>query len=147
MFNRVRVLHLNRLKERTWLHSFGFFWHSVLYLCSTYWWVASEKLQKMWFCDVLYGWSQFIVHSAKYIQGFTYVAYGRGRVAEDNKGWTIMIIDQGPNVWASIGQRPLGYNVFARMSVALKKNIFSFLEKIVKLLRSIARCSHFPNFL
>ena len=27
-----------------------------------------------------------IVHSAKYIQGFTYVAYGRGRVAEDNKG-------------------------------------------------------------
>ena len=23
MFNRVRVLHLNRLKERTWLHSFG----------------------------------------------------------------------------------------------------------------------------
>ena len=24
MFNRVRVLHLNRLKERTWLHSFGF---------------------------------------------------------------------------------------------------------------------------
>ena len=64
---------------------------------------------------------QLIVHSAKYIQGFTYVAYGRGRVAEDNKGWTIMIIDQGPNVWASIGQRPLGYNVFARMSVALKK--------------------------
>jgi hypothetical protein len=23
MFNRVRVLHLNRLKERTWLHSFA----------------------------------------------------------------------------------------------------------------------------
>ena len=23
IFNRVRVLHLNRLKERTWLHSFG----------------------------------------------------------------------------------------------------------------------------
>ena len=88
-----------------------------------------------------------IVHSAKYIQGFTYVAYGRGRVAEDNKGWTIMIIDQGPNVWASIGQRPLGYNVFARMSVALKKNREKKLEKIVKLLRSIARCIDFPNFL
>ena len=25
IFNRVRVLHLNRLKERTWLHSFGIF--------------------------------------------------------------------------------------------------------------------------
>ena len=25
MFNRVRVLHLNRLKERTWLHSFALF--------------------------------------------------------------------------------------------------------------------------
>ena len=24
MFNRVRVLHLNRLKERTWLHSFAY---------------------------------------------------------------------------------------------------------------------------
>ena len=24
IFNRVRVLHLNRLKERTWLHSFGY---------------------------------------------------------------------------------------------------------------------------
>ena len=122
-------------------------WHSVLlYLCShMYWSVGSEKFQK--WNDVLYGWSQFIVHSAKYIQGFTYVAYGRGRVAEDNKGWTIMIIDQGPNVWASIGQRPLGYNVFARMSVALKKNREKKLEKIVKLLRSIARCIDFPNFL
>ena len=26
MFNRVRVLHLNRLKERTWLHSFDLIW-------------------------------------------------------------------------------------------------------------------------
>ena len=103
---------------KTWQFFLTF---STVYMFNILVGFESEKLQKMWFCDVLYGWSQFIVHSAKYIQGFTYVAYGRGRVAEDNKGWTIMIIDQGPNVWASIGQRPLGYNVFARMSVALKK--------------------------
>ena len=29
IFNRVRVLHLDRLKEGTWLHSFGFCNHSV----------------------------------------------------------------------------------------------------------------------
>ena len=35
IFSRVRVLHLNRLKERTWLHSFGF---SSTYLCTKYKW-------------------------------------------------------------------------------------------------------------
>ena len=107
-----------------------FFWHSVLYICSTYWWVLSQKSCKK--CDFVTHYMDgpnLIVHSAKYIQGFTYVAYGRGRVAEDNKGWTIMIIDQGPNVWASIGQRPLGYNVFVRMSVALKKKHIFFFRK------------------
>jgi hypothetical protein len=29
IFSRVRVLHLNRLKERTWLHSFDFFYQNV----------------------------------------------------------------------------------------------------------------------
>ena len=29
MFNRVRVLHLNRLKERTWLYSFAFMYSKV----------------------------------------------------------------------------------------------------------------------
>ena len=31
IFNRVRVLHLDRLKERTWLHSFGLEYMNFLY--------------------------------------------------------------------------------------------------------------------
>ena len=52
----------------------------------TYWSVESEKFQKYDFVTYYMNGPNLIVHSAKYIQGFTYVAYGRGRVAEDNKG-------------------------------------------------------------
>ena len=48
--------------------------------------VESEKFQKCDFVTYYMNGPNLIVHSAKYIQGFTYVAYGRGRVAEDNKG-------------------------------------------------------------
>ena len=60
---------------------------SVLYLhMFTYWSVESENFQKCDFATYYMNGPNLIVHSAKYIQGFTYVAYGRGRVAEDNKG-------------------------------------------------------------
>ena len=62
---------------------------SDLQYCTTmfkYWSVESEKFQKCDFVTYYMNGPNLIVHSAKYIQGFTYVAYGRGRVAEDNKG-------------------------------------------------------------
>ena len=51
MFNKVRVLHLNSLKERTWLHSFGFT-HNMFFVAMswfndkwTYW--LLEKLGRV----------------------------------------------------------------------------------------------------
>ena len=51
IFNRVRVLHLDRLKEGTWLHSFGFLW---LKLHSSqenhYTWIFGICCTKVWSC-------------------------------------------------------------------------------------------------
>jgi hypothetical protein len=60
MFNRVRVLHLNRLKERTWLHSFG--WMG-LKKSKTWWrntWTVPKRFKELtvllcilWFSSLL----------------------------------------------------------------------------------------------
>ena len=51
MFNRVRVLHLNRLKERTWLHSFAFITLSnlLIELRSSY--NCKFKPKRLWMKD------------------------------------------------------------------------------------------------
>ena len=45
MFNRVRVLHLNRLKERTWLHSFAYL---QLQQCRTKVWKSKGRVVLWW---------------------------------------------------------------------------------------------------
>ena len=50
----------------------------------------------------------------------TYIANTRRRIAENNNGWAVMVIDQGPEVTAGAHHGPLRHNIFSGMCVTLK---------------------------
>ena len=49
----------------------------------------------------------------------TYIADARGRVAEDDHGGAVVVVDEGPQVAARAHHGPLGHDVLPRVCVAL----------------------------
>ena len=51
----------------------------------------------------------------------THISDSGRRVAEDDDSWAVVVVDEGPEVGAGVGQGPLGDDVLAGMSVALQR--------------------------